>query len=165
MKIPDENGVDQYYLPTVMAIDVMATRKKLKNKNGREYPNWTDFNQYDASTTFDIFEESYNQALNKILAGDLENNVPRLFSDEDLKRMGNEGISICVSGGGAAAVDEVAYTAAVLDSIHHFRNRKIEEMPFEERSIINLLTGTSAGALTAAYFANLHDSYCGQEEE
>ena len=133
MKIPDENGEDQFYLPTVIAIDVMATRKKLKNQNGREYPNWTDFNQYDASTTFDIFEESYNQALDKIFVGDPENNIPRLFSNEDLNRMGHEGVSICVSGGGAAAVDEVAYTAAVLDSIHHFRDGRIEDMPFEER--------------------------------
>ena len=60
---------------------------------------------------------------------------------------------------GAAAVDEVAYVAAILDAIHAQRDLSQVEAP-EDMSIINLLTGTSAGALTAIYFANLHDSYC-----
>jgi len=164
MKIEDENGQEEFYLPTVMAIDAGKTRKVLEEKNNRKYPDWKAFNKYDYDTTHDIFEESYNQAWNRIHIGDPENNVPRLFSDEDLVRMGHEGISCCVSGGGAAAVDEVSYVAALLDSIHQFRPANVIDIPREERSIINLLTGTSAGALTAAYFANLHDRYCSPED-
>ena len=162
MKIEDSNGVENYYKPTVIEIDVPLTRNILEKRNGRKYPSWTDFNQYDKKTTLDIFEESYNQAMRKINKGDPSVGRSPLFSKEDLIRMGHEGISICLSGGGAAAVDEVAYTAAILDSIDQYREN-ISNIPKSKRSIVNLLTGTSAGALTAAYFANLHDSYCSPE--
>jgi len=146
---------NDFYLPSVITIDTKESRKKLKAENGREYPDWTEFNQYDADTTNDIFEESYHRAILKIF-GDPVTGTEPLFSDEDLIRMGKEKVSICVSGGGAAAVDEVAYVAAILDSIHSRRDMdNVEDM-----SILNLLTGTSAGALTAFYFANLHDKYC-----
>jgi len=149
---------NDFYLPTVMAIDTKANRKALKDKNGREYPDWTEFNKYDYQTTHDIFEESYSDAVRKLL-GDASRGIEPLFSDEDIIRMGNEKVSICVSGGGAAAVDEVAYVAAVLDIIHSRRDMS-QISSVDDMGIINLLTGTSAGALTALYFANLHDSYC-----
>lgn len=143
---------DKFYRPTVIEIDCKKTRRDLKLKNGKEYPDWKSFNQYDHSITHEIFEESYSNAVKAI-------HDEGLFSEDDLVRMGNEKVSICVSGGGAAAVDEVAYVAALLDCIHAKRDLTNVRSP-EDMSIINLLTGTSAGALTAIYFANLHDNYC-----
>ena len=144
-----------FYLPTLITIDCAKTRNALKERNGRDYPDWKAFNQYDKETTHDIFEESYSRAIKKVFA---------TFSNDDLIRMGKERVSICVSGGGAAAVDEVAYVAAILDAIHSKRDMSKITSP-DDMSLINLLTGTSAGALTALYFANLHDNYCNPKKD
>ncbi len=113
MKIENDSGPAEFVLPTVIEIDCTKTRKELSAEKDKEFPDWKSFNQYDYDITHSIFDKTYHETKQKIQQG--------LFSAEDIFRYSNEGLSICVSGGGAAAVDEVATVAAILDAIAESR--------------------------------------------
>ena len=69
--------------------------------------------------------------------------------DYDLDKYAEEGMVICVSSGGAYAVDELAGICALCDAV--------KERTQDNSGIINLITGTSAGSLNAIYVSQIHD--------
>lgn len=115
-------------------------RQELKEKTGNEYPNGSEFSKYTNDKMHDIFNYQYDK-IRKMIEEDPTYN---------LEKYAKEGMIICVSSGGAFAVDELAGICALCDAVN-------ERKPEERRGIINLITGTSAGSLNAIYVSQIHD--------
>ena len=116
-----------------LSCSATTARAEMKEKFERDFPDHKDFNQYNLKTSKEIFDT------------------------DSLKKYATEGMVLCVSSGGAYAIDELSAICALCDVV-------MEQPDCNQGGIINLITGTSAGALNALYISQIHDKIFGMEE-
>lgn len=119
---------------------------------------WLDFQDHTKKITHDIFDEAYDRAYRMIEEMVLERDI-------DMDLLISEGVILGASGGGAFALEETAAAAAIFDYASLYLPADFLEREVQDRKIVNLLTGTSAGALTAIYYANLQDMWMATLED
>ena len=123
-----------------LGCDAYAARDELLDSTGEEFPNGAQFARYTVDVMLEIFNYQYDKIRKMVEESPIY----------DLDKYAREGMVICVSSGGAFAVDELAGICALCDAV----SARAEE---GRDGIINLITGTSAGSLNAVFVAQIHD--------
>ena len=122
-----------------LGCDARGARVSMSEQTGKKYPSETEFSKYTKDVMREVFDFQYDRMRRHVEES----------PEYDLDRYASEGMVICVSSGGAYAVDELAGICALCDAV------KARSQTGDK--IINLITGTSAGSLNAVYVAQIHD--------